>query len=105
MPPTWRYIAKIVKTMIYIVNYDIKNAERKDAFLNEAKKMGDTSPYLPHAFFIDCPDANQNQNTIYSQLKQSITDEDLFIVVRAPLASMSGWLTSSVVDWLKVHNK
>lgn len=90
--------------MIYIVNYDIKNAERKDAFLNEAKKIGDVSPYLPHALFIDCRNVDQDQNTIYSQLKQSITDEDLFVVVRAPLSSMSGWLTSSVVDWLKTHN-
>lgn len=90
--------------MIYIVNYDIKNAERKDAFLNEAKKIGEISPYLPHALFIDCRNADQDQNTIYSQLKQSITDEDLFVVVRAPLSSMSGWLTSSVVDWLKTHN-
>ena len=91
--------------MIYIVNYDIKNAERKDAFLNEAKKIGETLPYLPHALFIDCLDASQNQNSIYSKLKRSITDDDLFVVIQAPLARMSGWLTSSVVDWLRSHNQ
>lgn len=91
--------------MIYIVNYEIKDPERKDAFLNSAKQIGETIPYLPHAFFIACPDTNQNQSSIYHQLKGVISDEDLFIVVQAPLTRMSGWLTSSVVDWLKSHNQ
>ena len=89
--------------MVYIVNYDIKDAERKDAFLNEAKKIGETLQYLPHALFIYIPDVNKTQNTIYSQLKQVTADDDLFIVSQAPLSSMSGWLTSSAVDWLKSH--
>ena len=89
--------------MVYIVNYDIKDAERKDAFLNEAKKIGETLQYLPHALFIYIPDVNKTQNTIYSQLKPVTADDDLFIVSKAPLSSMSGWLTSSAVDWLKSH--
>lgn len=91
--------------MLYIVNYDIKDAERKDAFLNEAKKIGETIQYLPHALFIYSLDANLNQGAIYNQLKQITSDEDLFIVSRTPLSQMSGWLTSSVVDWLKLHNQ
>lgn len=91
--------------MVYIVNYDIKDAERKDAFLSVAKKLGETIQYLPHALFIDCLDTTQDNNTIYRLLKQSITDDDLFIVVQAPLPRMSGWLTSSVVDWLKRHDQ
>lgn len=91
--------------MVYIVNYDIKDAGRKGAFLNEAKKIGDIIQYLPHALFIHNLDINQNQATIYNQLKQITSDEDLFIVSQAPLNQMSGWLTSSVVDWLKSHNQ
>lgn len=91
--------------MVYIVNYDIKDADRKDAFLNEAKNIGEILQYLPHALFIYNIDANVNQGTIYAQLKQITSDEDLFVVSRAPLSQMSGWLTSSVVDWLKSHNK
>ncbi len=90
--------------MVYIVNYDIKDADRKDAFLNEAKKIGETLQFLPHALFIYSIDVNQNQSTIYTQLKGVTTDDDLFIVSRATLSDMSGWLTSSVVDWLKSHN-
>ena len=90
--------------MLYIVNYDIKDAERKVAFLNEAKKIGDSLQFLPHALFIDSPDASQDQGSIYTQLKRVTTDDDLFIVSQAPLSKMSGWLTSSVVDWLKSHN-
>lgn len=90
--------------MVYIVNYDIKDAERKDAFLNEAKKIGETLQYLPHAIFIYSADATLDQKKIYNQLKQVINEDDLFIVSRSPLSNMSGWLTSSVVDWLKSHN-
>jgi len=91
--------------MLYIVNYDIKDTERKDAFLNEAKKIGEIIQYLPHALFIHSLDTNQSQATIYNQLKKITSDEDLFVVSQAPLAQMSGWLTSSVVDWLKSHNQ
>ena len=90
--------------MVYIVNYDIKDTERKDAFLNEAKKIGETLQFLPHALFIYSIDVNISQSTIYAELKKTTTDDDLFIVSRAPLSSMSGWLTSSAVDWLKSHN-
>ena len=90
--------------MVYIINYDIKDEERKDAFLNAAKNLGATLQYLPHSLFIDCPDTNLNQSTIYSQLKQVTSNEDLFLVAQAPLSTLSGWLTSSVVDWLKEHN-
>lgn len=88
--------------MVYIVNYDIKDSERKDAFLNEAKKIGETLQFLPHGLFVYCN--NTDQDTIYSQLKSITSDEDLFLVTEAPLSKMSGWLTSSVVDWLKTHN-
>lgn len=91
--------------MVYIVNYDIKDSERKDAFLNSAKKIGETIQFLPHSLFIDSSNTNQDQSYIYGELKQSISDDDLFIVTQAPLAKMSGWLTSSVVDWLKKHNQ
>lgn len=91
--------------MVYIVNYDIKDVERKDAFLNAAKNVGEILHYLPHALFIDCLDSSRDQNSIYQLLKESITDDDLFIVVQAPLSRMSGWLTSSAVDWLKSHNQ
>ena len=90
--------------MVYIVNYDIKDAERKDTFLNEAKKIGETLQYLPHALFIFSPDTSKDQSSIYTQLKHFTTDDDLFIVARTALSNMSGWLTSSAVDWLKSHN-
>jgi hypothetical protein len=89
--------------MVYIVNYDIKDAERKDTFLNEAKKIGDIFQYLPHAMFLYSTDNSKDQSSIYTQLKHVTTDDDLFIVTRASLSSMSGWLTSSAVDWLKSH--
>ena len=90
--------------MLYIVNYDIKDAERKDAFLNEAKKIGETFQYLPHALFIFNPDISKDQTFIYTQLKHVTTEDDLFVVTSTLLSNMSGWLTSSAVDWLKLHN-
>lgn len=87
--------------MVYIVNYDIKSEERKDAFLNAAKTMGDVQQYLPHALFVD---SKQEQRVVYEELKKMTNEDDLFVVVSAPLSNMLGWLTSSVVDWLKLHN-
>ena len=94
----------LISTMVYIVNYDIKEAERKDAFLNEAKKIGETFHYLPHALFIYSADTSKDKSSIYTQLKHVTTDDDLFIVTITSLSDMSGWLTSSAVDWLKSHN-
>lgn len=91
--------------MVYIVNYDIKDTDRKANFLSEAKKIGDTLQFLPHALFVSSLDINTNQGAIYNQLKQVTNDDDLFIVSQAPLSQMSGWLTSSAVDWLKTHNQ
>lgn len=91
--------------MVFIVNYDIKDLERKDSFLSAAKNIGETLQYLPHALFIDCPDPNLDKDGLYSQLKQATSNEDLFLVAQTSLSVMSGWLTSSAVDWLKKHNQ
>lgn len=91
--------------MVFIVNYDIKDLGRKDSFLSAAKNIGETLQYLPHALFIDCPDPNMDKEAIYSQLKTATTTDDLFLVAQTSLSGMSGWLTSSAVDWLIKHNQ
>ncbi len=88
-------------SMLLVVNFDIKASERQDAFFKLIKELGENIVFIPHSLFLhtDLPD----RNLVYKKLKGLLNDEDLLLISQVDLDSISGWLSSSVVEWLKTR--
>ena len=86
--------------MLYILNSDIKDSSRIDAFVQELDKLGEYVSFMPKCYFLK-PKADVTALQIYDSLKSVLKDEDLILLSPADLNEMNGWLSSSVVNWLK----
>lgn len=87
--------------MLLVVNFDIKASERQDAFFKLIKELGESIVYIPHSLFLYTNLSNREQ--VYQKLKGGLNDEDLLLISQVDLDSISGWLSSSVVEWLKTR--
>lgn len=87
--------------MLLVVNFDIKAPERQDAFFKLMKELGESMVFIPHSLFLYTNLPTREQ--VYQKLKGGLNDEDLLLISQVDLDSISGWLSSSVVEWLKTH--
>ena len=82
---------------MFIINYDIKDADTISKFINKAKELGETEIFLSNAIFLNC---NKTTNEVYNELRQCIADSDLFFITLFNKKEMNGWLNKTSVDWL-----
>ncbi len=82
---------------MFVINYDIKDTETIDKFINRAKELGEIETFLSNAIFLDC---NKNTNEVYNKLRECIADSDLFFITPFNKQDMNGWLNKTSVDWL-----
>lgn len=87
--------------MLYIINFDVKDLERKETFLSKVKDLGDNILYAPNSLFLTY--SENEKDKIYRQLRQSLSDEDLLLVSQITNNEISGWLKSSAIKWLKLY--
>lgn len=87
--------------MLLVVNFDIKAPERQDAFFKLIKELGESIVFIPHSLFLHTvlPDRDH----VYQKLKGLLNDEDLLLISQVDIDSISGWLSSSAVEWLKTR--
>lgn len=83
---------------MYIVQYDIKDKGREEAFLSSLKTLGDSNLFLSHSFFLD---SESSRGDIYDKLRATMAQEDLLIIVETEATNMSGWLPKRSVDWIR----
>lgn len=86
--------------MLYILNFDIKDSTRIEPFIQELGKFGEYISYMPNCYFLKAKD-DFTAIQIYNSFRSVLKDEDLFLLSPANLDNMNGWLSSSVVNWLK----
>lgn len=86
---------------MYIVEYDIKDNAREDAFLSDLKELGETNLFLPRSFFLD---STEPRESVYQKLRLHLKPEDLLLIIEAGLTNMSGWLPMSSVRWIQNHS-
>lgn len=91
--------------MYFIINYDIKDKEREDVFLKTVKGLGETLLFLPHSLIMYVENQASDKDILFKNLKEVLKEEDLFLISEVPFAKMAGWLPSSSVEWLAIHNK
>lgn len=89
--------------MLYIVNSDIKESSRAEAFAQQLNEIGEYLYFMPKCYFLRTG-GNMSSSDIYKRLKATLIDEDLFLLAPVELGDLNGWLSSNVVDWLK-NNK
>ena len=86
--------------MLYYITFDIKDATRIENFTRQLSEIGEYISVLPRCYFLKTK-TTLDRNEIYKKLKAVLFDEDLFLITETELQSMSGWLSSSAVEWLK----
>ncbi len=84
--------------MLYIVLYEIKDTLREERFLAKLLGLGSSVLFLPKSYFLE---SDKNKESIYEYLKAEMRDEDLLLISRSSMSSMSGWLPTSAVNWLR----
>lgn len=89
--------------MLYIINSDIKENSRTEAFSQQLSEVGEYLYYMPKCYFLKTGDSI-SASDIYKRLKATLIDEDLFLLAPVKMSELNGWLSSNVVDWLKNNN-
>lgn len=85
--------------MLYIVNFDIKDIDRKDLFTQHLQQLGECVLYMPKCYFLKTRPTIDGKY-IYGHLKHVLQDEDLFLITKVDKTQMNGWLSNSTIDWL-----
>lgn len=89
--------------MLYVINYDIKDGARENAFMIKAETLGNTHIFMPRCMFLQCLNESKDKNSIFEDLKKTLNEEDLLLISNVPFKNMAGWLTSTAIDWLSIH--
>lgn len=87
--------------MLLVVNFDIKSTDRQDTFFKLIKELGESVVFIPHSLFLHSNE--HSREDIYKRLRDILIDEDLLLISEIHLDSISGWLSSSVVEWIKTR--
>lgn len=85
--------------MLYIITTDIKDPTRAENFTHNLKEYGEYISFMPKCYFLSTE--NENRRKIYNELRSLLLDEDLFLISDTELSKLDGWITNSVIDWLK----
>lgn len=91
--------------MLYIINYDIKSTDRENAFMLKAETLGQIYVFMPRCMFLQCLNISKSKDLIFKDLRDTLNDEDLLLITKAPFTNMAGWLTTAAVDWLSNHKQ
>jgi hypothetical protein len=86
--------------MLYFIAFDIKDTKRAESFILQLEDFGEYISFLPRCYFLKS-NTELQRNDLYKKLKSVLDDEDLFLITETNLNNMSGWLSNSVVEWLK----
>jgi hypothetical protein len=88
---------------MFCIVYELKNAEKDySAFYQEIKNMGNSNQFISNGWFVD---TNLNKDEIYNILKPQLELPDLLLVTKASLSTMSGFLPSISIEWLKKNEQ